>query len=107
MMDLVIAIAVLAIIILGWGYMKRAMDWTGARVGDTTDLVSDLTKSASVQTGRGLAISRSSFKDTMLESIQNDAKRQEKKAKFLSGLNEAQLKTIKKEEDYLQAILNR
>ena len=107
MVEIITTIATLAIIILGWSYVKRAMEWTGNRIAETTDVITDVTKSASYQTARGTAISRDSLKDTILESRKKEAKRQEAEAKFLKDLTPEQLKAIKEEDKFLNSLLNR
>ena len=107
MTELIITIATLAIIIMGWGYMKRAMDWTGDRVAETTDMLSDVTSSGSYQTRRGVVISRDSLNETISETREKVAKRQKKEAKFMTGLDAEQLKAVAAEDKFMDGLLNR
>ncbi len=107
MVELVIVIATLAIVIMGWSKMSKALDWTGDRIGETTDMVSDLTVSAAKQTSRGVVISHDSLLDTVLESKEKDANRQKKEATFKSKLDKTSIANLKKHEDWLEKIVNR
>ncbi len=107
MIELIIAVATLAVIIMGWGYMKKSFDWVGARVGETTDMLSDVTNSGSYQTRRGVVISRDSLSETMSDTREKVAKRQVKEAKFMAGLSPEQLKAVAAEDKFMNALLNR
>jgi len=107
MVELVVVIAVLAVIIMGWSKVSKALDWTGARVGETTDMISDLTVSAAKQTSRGVVISHDSLLDTVLDSKEKDANRQKKEKIFKEKLDKDQLKSLTVHEDWLKAIVDR
>ena len=107
MVELIIVIATMAIVIMGWSKVSKALDWTGDRIGETTDMISDLTKSASKQTSRGVVISHDSLLDTVLESKEKDANRQKKETDFKAGLDKPALTALKKHEDWLAAIVAR
>ena len=107
MVEMMIAIATLAIVIMGWSKVSKALDWTGDRIGETTDMISDLTVSAAKQTSRGVVISHDSLLDTVLESKEKDANRQKKEESFKKNLDETALKNLKKHEDWLEKIVTR
>ena len=107
MVEMMIAIATLAIVIMGWSKVSKALDWTGDRVGETTDMISDLTVSAAKQTSRGVIISHDSLLDTAFESKEKDSNRKKKESAFKSKLDKTELANLKKHEDWLDSITSR
>lgn len=107
MVELIIVIATLAVVILAWGKVNKALDWSGERIGETGDMLSDLTVSGAKQTSRGVIISHDSLLDTVLESKEKDSNRQKKESSFKKKLDKDQLAGLKTHEDYLQTIINR
>ena len=107
MADLIIAIGVIAIIILAWGKFNKAMDWTGDRIGDTTDLLKDLTESGTKQTARGLIISQDTLLDTAFESREKNAKRAKNRAAFESKLSENEKKSLETHDAWLDKLATR
>ena len=92
---------------MAWSKVNKALDWTGARIGETGDMLSDLTVSGSKQTSRGVVISHDSLKDTIEESYEKDVNRTRKRTKFLEKLSKDELAGLKPHEDYLKKILER
>ena len=107
MVELVIMIAVLAIVVMGWSKINNALDWTGNRISDTTDVLTDITKAGSIQTSRAVAISQDSLEDTLQMSLQKASKRQEERAKFESKLTDEQKKAVSAYEQKMAKILSR
>ena len=94
MVELIIAIATLAIVIMSWSKVSKALDWAGNQVSNTTDIFEDLTTAGSVQTARAVVISSDTLEDTVHESAKKSAKRQEDRAKFMKGLNKEQTDAV-------------
>lgn len=107
MTELVIMIATLTIIIFAWSKISKALDWTGAQIGNTGDMLSDLTISGAKQTSRGVAISHGSLKDTIDEQVQKDITRTQAMTKFKAKLTDAEKTDIAKSEAYYAKLLER
>lgn len=107
MVELIIIIATLAIVIMAWSKINKALDWTGDRIGETGDMLSDLTVSGAKQTSRGVVISHGSLKDTIDEQIKKDVTRTRDMTKFKKGLSDDEIKEVKTSEDYYTSILAR
>lgn len=107
MMDSLVIVLAMVIVVLAWNRMSKGMDWVGERIGETGDMLSDITTSGAKQTSRGVVISHDSLMDTISESVEKDANRRKKATKFKKGLNEEEIKALKTHEDYLDKILKR
>ena len=107
MLETIIIVAVIVIIIKAWSKIDQALNWTGARFGEATDVVSDVTRSASKQTARGVLISHGSLKETINLEKQADIERTRAMTKFTEKCTEDELKHIAKEDDLYNALLNR
>lgn len=107
MLELILAVATLAIIIMAWSRVSGALDWTGDRIGETSDMLSDLTVSGSKQTARGVIISHDSLMDTALESEKRESKRESERKAFNSKLDTEQKKSVEAHVKYLNKYINR
>ena len=107
MVELIIIIATLAIVIMAWAKINKALDWTGARIGETGDMLSDLTVSGSKQTARGVVISHGSLKDTIASEVKREVTRSQDMTKFQAKLTDEEKKVVKETEDYFGTLLNR
>ena len=101
------SVAILAIVIMAWGRISKGLDWTGDRIGETGDMLSDLTISGAKQTSRGVVISHGSLKDTVDGEIKKDVTRTREMTKFKKGLTAEEIKEVKTSEDYYASILAR
>lgn len=77
MVELVLTIAVLAIIIMGWSRIAKGLDWAGDRIGNIGDIVDDIAVAGAMQTARAVVISDGSLEET----IHNENKRASERAK--------------------------
>lgn len=107
MSELIIIIATLTIVIFAWSKVGKGLDWIGVQVGNTGNMLEDITVSGSKQTSRGVAISHGSLKDTVDEQIQKDITRTRAMTKFKKGLSEVELLEIKTSEDFYNTLLAR
>lgn len=107
MVELIIIIATLAIVIMAWSKISKALDWTGARIGETGDMLSDLTVSGAKQTSRGVVISHGSLEDTIASEIKKKVTRSKDMTKFKAKLSEDEKKVVKETEDYFATLLAR
>lgn len=107
MIELIVAIATLAIVIIAWGKISKALDWTGSMVGKTSDIIEDAAVAGSYQTARAVVASRGTLKDDILQSKKNEAKRQKEQQTFLKSLSKEQLDAVQKEESALNKYLSR
>lgn len=107
MVELIITIATLAILIMAWGRVSKGIDWTGARIGETGDMLSDLTVSGSKQTARGVIISDDTLQDTIQESVKKKQKRVKEQTAFLSKLSEDEKKAVTSHEAYVKNMIKR
>ena len=106
-MELILLIVALVIVIMAWSKISKGLDWMGARVGETGDMLSDVTVSGAKQTARGVLISHGSLKDTADEQVQKDITRARAMTTFKEGLSAAEKTTVKESEDYYKTLLNR
>lgn len=107
MVEMLMAVAVLAIVIMAWAKVDKALDWTGKRVGETTDMLSDLTVAGAKQTARVTVISHDSLAETVSQSKQKAVNLRRKETEFKSGLKEDEIADLKEHEAYLDGILKR
>ena len=107
MLEIIVAIATLAIIIMAWSRVSSALDWTGDRIGETSDMISDLTVSGGKQTARGVLISHDSLRDTALDSSKKEGKRVQARKDFFSKLDADQKKSVEAHEKYMDKYINR
>jgi len=97
----------LVVVIMGWGYVSRTLNWVGER-GEVIGVVADdLLTSAVDQTARAQVISHESLKDTVLEAQKKSIKRAKAREAFLAQLSEEGKKEVAKETAYTDALLNR
>ena len=106
-MDSILLVLAMVIIVLAWNKISKGLDWAGAQIESTGDMLSDLTVSGAKQTSRGVVVSHDSLMDTISDSIEKDANRKRKITKFKAGLKEDEIKDLKTHEDYLAKILAR
>ncbi|MHA1692206.1 MAG: hypothetical protein ACTSU7_11310 [Candidatus Heimdallarchaeaceae archaeon] len=92
---------------MAWGRISKGIDWTGARIGDTGDILHDLTVSGSKQTARGVLISDDSLMDTFHDTVEKTVKREKKRTAFMSKLNEDETKSVNKREAELKKMIER
>ncbi len=102
-----IVVAMLAIVIMSWSKVSKAMDWSGKIIGQTADPIEDLLTAGGQQTGRAVAISNDSLLETLQENKKRAAKRETESKKFTAGLDTDQLKAVKAVEDRFKKYLDR
>ena len=101
------SIAVLAVIIMAWGRISKSLDWTGARIGETGDMLSDLTVSGSKQTARGVLISDGSLEDTFLDEEERAQKRIKRKTSFVNKLTDDEKKSSEANSKRMREMIKR
>ena len=106
-MENLLLVLVAVIIVLAWNRMSRGIDWIGDRVGETSDMLSDITLSGSKQTQRGVIISHDSLMDTAQDSVEKEANRQKQATKFKSSLKAEEIKALSEHEKFLENLMNR
>ena len=107
MVELVIMIATLTVVIFAWSKISKSLDWAGARVGETGDMLSDLTVSGGIQTSRGVAISQDSLLDTLQDSKKKAAVRAKEYTQYTSKLSTDEKKAMAEHEKMLKELLKR
>jgi len=107
MVEIVIAIGTLAVVIMAWSRVSKALDWTGDRIGETSDMISDLTVSGGKQTARGVLISHDSLRDTALDSAKKESKRVKERKDFMAKLDADQKKSVEGHEKFMDKYINR
>ena len=105
MIEMILMIAVLAVAVMSWSKVSKAMDWAGVQIGNTTDMLEDVTKAGSLQTKRAVVISNNGLKDTIQESVQKSATRADEYEKFTSKLSTESKKKVTDYEKELEALL--
>ncbi len=106
-MEFIALIAVLVVVMLTWSRIGKSMDWAGARVGETTDLISDATQSATMQTAKVKIFSKDDLLDEVLVSRQKSVNRTTSRTKFEKGLTDDQKKDISGHDKWLEELANR
>ena len=101
MLELVITVAVLSIVIMGWSKLSKALDWIGARFGSATDIIDHLSVSATKQTSRAVIISDTSLDTTKLEGIKAKQQFINERKDLIKGLNKEETTEIKNYEDWM------
>jgi len=107
MIEMILMIAVLAVAIMSWSKISKAMDWTGRMVGQTADPIEDLLTAGGQQTARAVAISNDSLLETLAENKKKAAKRETESKKFLAGLDAEQKKAVEIVDKRFEKYLNR
>ena len=101
MIDGIFIVLAMVIIVLAWNKFSKALDWVGERVGETSDILSDITVSGAKQTARGVVLSHDSLMDTIQDSVEKEANRQVRAEKFKEKLKDDQKKNLEAHESYL------
>lgn len=106
-MEGILLVLVMVIVVLAWNRFAKGLDWIGDRVGETTDMLSDITISGAKQTQRGVIISNDSLLDTAAESKEKEVNRLKRRTQFTKGLKDDEREAFEKHEQYLKDLLSR
>lgn len=107
MVESILLVLGAVIVVLAWNRLGKAMDWVGDRVGETTDMLSDITVSGAKQTARGVIISHDSLMDTAIDSKEKEVNRLKRETKFIEKLKEDEQAAYNKHGDYLSKFIDR
>ena len=108
MVELIMAIATLTVIIMGWSRLSKALDWAGDEISKTSTVISNVTEAGGEQTLRGVVLSRESLLKTMTEFKESESKRIAQETKYKAKLTtEEEKKAYSDSEKYLKDLLNR
>ena len=107
MIELVITIATLTVVIFAWSKISKSLDWTGARIGETTDMLSDLTLSGRDGTAQARLAMRSKLEDSAVDFEKKAAARAKTRKEFKDKLDKDQLAEVAKKEKFANQLLNR
>jgi len=106
-MEFIIVLVALVLVIMLYGRIAKALDWTGSKIDQTSDILDDIIVGGTKQSARARITSDDTLHDTVLESIKAEAKRVKEKSKFKSSLSEAEKKAVESREKRLQKLLDR
>ena len=101
MLDLIIAIAVITIVLMGWSHMTKALNWTGSKIGSAGEIIDHSIDSGVSQMARVAIISNDSKEDTKLDSLSKSAIRATKSTEFMTGLSETEVAAVKSHSEFL------
>ena len=107
MVEIIIVVATLTIVIFTWAHINKALNWAGTQVGQTTDMLTDITKAGGVQTSRTVVVSQKSFLDTVHDAREAAIKREEATKKMVSKLDTEQKKSLETYDKELKDLLKR
>lgn len=89
-MELILLIAVLAIVVMSWAKISKALDWTGSKIGKSGDVIDHVFDSATKQTARAVIISDEALDETKLSRIKAKKLWIDEHAAAVKGLDKTQ-----------------